>query len=159
MALCILCAKQGRGGRNWFLLVENRCQDKLRVLRWEPHLAGQADVHSVCSAEHVLELVVHWMTTGSVEYPFARFGPDSAWNSRTRMRQESETNQVPAARGVALGELSIDRTSVQRLLSEKPECLHVILRALLEALEFRSDELEVLPGDDAARLYTITHRA
>jgi hypothetical protein len=161
MAVCILCAKQSSGNGSWFLLNENHCHDKLRVHRWERHLGGQAGVHHVCSAEHVLELVVHWMTTGSLDYPFARFGPNWPWNSQTDKRETSEDGLSPSQTDgeQSLGELSIDRESIRRILAENSQCLHVILAALLDALEPWSGAAALEPEERPGKLYAITHRA
>jgi hypothetical protein len=142
-------------------MVENRCQDKLRILRWERHIGAQAEVHHVCCAEHVLELVVHWMTTGSLDYPFARFGPNLHPNSQMDNRTIAEED--PAARDsseeIALGELSIDRESIKRILAENPECLHAVLAALLDVLESRSGAEDLAAEERRGELYVITHRA
>ena len=160
MAVCILCTKQGRGNSSWFLLVENYCQEKLRVLRWESHLAAQPNVHPACSADHVLELVVHWMTTGSLDYPFARFGPNQPREFRNEKRGSAEDGPADrSARASLLGELSIDRASVKRILAENPECLHAVLAALLEALEPAAGVKETGRERWGEELHLITHRA
>src|ERR1700752_2981693 len=70
--VCAICGDERSSGETWFLVVENRWEDRIRLLRWHDGLAGREGVHRACSARHVEELVVHWMTTGSLEYPFAR---------------------------------------------------------------------------------------
>src|SRR5438067_4386704 len=70
--LCAICGDEKSAGRLWFLLAENRWEDKLKILQWDPQLARQDGIRRACSAAHVQELVVHWMTTGSLSYPFAR---------------------------------------------------------------------------------------
>src|SRR5262245_60941734 len=55
----------------WFLLVESRWQDRLKILKWDSTLALTPGFHSACCAAHAQLLVVHWMTTGSLTYPFA----------------------------------------------------------------------------------------
>lgn len=52
--------------------MENRWEDKLSILDWHDSLSRAAGVHRACCAAHVRELVVHWITMGSLNYPFAR---------------------------------------------------------------------------------------
>jgi hypothetical protein len=117
----------------------NRWQDKLRILEWNDLLAAQAGVRPACSAGHVQQLVVHWMTTGSVDYPFALSGADPsrhplrAPEPRTLMKQ-SHTVGFDTRNTPALGELSVHRESMQRILRDSPESLTSILDALLSAL-------------------------
>jgi len=51
---------------------EYRWEDKLKILHWSDYLAAYEDVEAACGTVHVRELVVPWMTTGSLRYPFAR---------------------------------------------------------------------------------------
>ena len=132
--LCAICGDEKSAGGLWFLLAENRWEDKLKILRWDPQLARQDGICRACSAAHVQELVVHWMTTGSLNYPFARIsshdkaapGCDGAWP----VRMDVDTH---VARQI--GELAIHRDSVKRVLSESPQYLKTILDALVAALQ------------------------
>lgn len=74
--LCAICGDEKSAGGLWFLLAENRWEDKLKILQWDPQLARQDGIRPACSAAHVQELVVHWMTTRSLSYPFARVSSD-----------------------------------------------------------------------------------
>ena len=161
MAVCILCAKRARADRSWFLLMENQIQDRLRALRWKMDLAAQTDVHEVCCAEHVLELVVHWMTTGSLDYPFARFGSEVRRSVRKANVNDVEANATldTAATKDTLAELSIDRGSIQRILRENPEALYAILSALMDELEARKRPIESEPEDSGETQHLIVHRA
>ena len=67
--LCAICGDEKSAGGLWFLLAENRWEDKLKILQWDPQLARQDGIRRASSAAHVQELVVHWMTTGSLSYP------------------------------------------------------------------------------------------
>jgi hypothetical protein len=86
----------------------------------------------------VQELVVHWMTTGSLDYPFATVGlkPEKP---RQRLGSFLPMIEEPDTRGARqIGELSVDRESVRRALKDDPESLQVILDELLNALERES---------------------
>jgi hypothetical protein len=139
MYACVICGKPTMGNGHWFLLAANRWQDKLRILEWNDLLASQAGIRHACSASHVQEMVVHWMTTGSVDYPFAEV---TVRRSRHPLRRQSpsplgphpETPEVDIRNTHAIGELSVHRESMQRILRESPESLSSILDALLSAL-------------------------
>jgi hypothetical protein len=57
-----------------FLVAESHWEDKLKVLEWQDELARRRGIYAAWSGEHVEELVVHLMTTGSLDYPFATVG-------------------------------------------------------------------------------------
>ena len=69
---CTICGLQPSGRQRWFLVSEDRWRDKLRILHWDDDLATREGIHSACTPEHLQELVVHWMATGSLDHPFAR---------------------------------------------------------------------------------------
>ena len=131
--LCAICGDEKSAGGLWFLLAENRWEDKLKILQWDPQLARQAGIRRACSAAHVQELVVHWMTTGSLNYPFARVSSDD----KSARCDEAWPIRVDVDTHVArqIGELAIHRDSVKRVLSESPQYLKTILDALIAALQ------------------------
>jgi hypothetical protein len=138
MYACVICGKI-TANEHWFLLAANRWQDKLRILEWNDLLAAQAGIRPACSAGHVQQLVVHWMTTGSVDYPFAVTGS----NRTRRLLRAPEPRVLIESSGAVesdprntpvIGELSVHRESMQRLLRDSPESLTTILDALLSAL-------------------------
>jgi hypothetical protein len=133
MNVCAICGEERSANDIWFLLAENRWEDKLRVLHWTDRLAAHNGIQPVCSPAHVRELVVHWMTTGSLDYPFAR---TSFWAGPAR-----RYGRTRAAKSVAdisavqqIGELAVHRESMERVLVESPQSLEAILDALLEGL-------------------------
>jgi hypothetical protein len=132
---CAICGEERSAEQVWFLVAESHWEDKLQVLQWQDDLAKRRGIYAVCSGEHVEELVVHWMTTGSLDYPFATVG-----QKVERRRQRSgwilPTVEEPDTRGSRLiGELAVGRESVRRALREDPDALQVILDELLNALE------------------------
>jgi hypothetical protein len=114
-------------------MVESRWQDKVKILQWHDELAWQAGIHRVCGAAHAQELVVHWMTTGSLNYPFALTRSDREPKSR-RLTPKLPPD-VDTRAGNQIGELAIHRESIQRILLESPHSLTAILDALLSALQ------------------------
>jgi len=135
MQECAICSEERAAGQVWFLVAERHWEDTLKVLGWQDELARRPGIYAACSTGHVEELVVHWMTTGSLDYPFATVGNRT---ERPRRRHGSflPTIEEPDTRGARqIGELAVDRESVQRALRDDPGSLHVILDELLNALE------------------------
>jgi hypothetical protein len=136
MNVCAICGGKRLGTERWFLVAENRWEDKLKVLQWNERLAAHEGNQRACSAAAVEELVVHWMTTGSLGYPFARAG-FGVGTARLIGGTRDATGEVDT-RGVHLiGELAVHRESMERVLFESPQSLRTILDALLEALRAR----------------------
>jgi len=130
---CTICGEETLGDARWFLVLEDPWQDKLIVLHWNDRLAAKG-VHCACSAEHLQEMVVHWMTTGSLDYPFARSSRILRHNPGHRAAKFlSRDFEGLGARQI--GELSVHRESLQRALSESPQSLKTILDALSLALQ------------------------
>jgi hypothetical protein len=129
---CAICGRNRNIEDGWFLLTESRWQDKVTILQWHDRIATQTGVQRVCGASHAQELVVQWMITGSLDYPFARIQelPDERKRARRLLNQSVDTRGAQQ-----IGELAIHRESIQRILSESPHSLTTILDALLNALE------------------------
>ncbi len=131
---CAICGEANPDPTQWFLVTENHWEDKLKILEWHSLLARQPSIHLACSPSHVQELVVHWMATGSVSYPFAQ-ASRSQPTMRRRWNDFSDTLPRVDAKDVrTLGELTVHRESIGRVLNENPESLKAILDALLGAL-------------------------
>jgi hypothetical protein len=138
---CAICGKEKTSG-NWFLLTENRWEDKLSILEWHEVLSRVSGVHRACCTAHVRELVVHWMTTGSLNYPFAA---DSAPNSILGIPRSIWAPKLEVCINQArlIGEITVDRESIGRLLAESSCCLTSMLAVLDSAL--RHEPLPALP--------------
>jgi hypothetical protein len=135
MEECAICGEERTAGQVWFLVAESHWEDKLKVLEWQDELVRRRGIYAACSGGHVEELVVHWMTTGSLDYPFATVG-HKIERRRQRLGWILPTIEEPDIRGARLiGELAVDRESVRRALREDPDSLQVILDELLHALQ------------------------
>jgi hypothetical protein len=135
MQVCTICGEEKLSGQVWFLVAESHWEDKLKVLQWQDEMARRRGIYAACSAGHVKELVVHWMTAGSLDYPFATVGHKPE-KRRQGIGFFLPTIEEPDTRGAQqFGELAVDRESVRRALREDPESLQVILGELLNALE------------------------
>jgi hypothetical protein len=126
---CAICREEQSGSGTRFLLAENRWEDKLTILQWNEHMASRPGIQVACSVHHVEELVIHWMTTGSLDYPFARSA-----QGFTSWRPTGPDCRVDLSGARQIGELAVHRESIERVLAESPQSLQVILDALLEAL-------------------------
>ena len=132
---CSICGEASAPTGRWFLVAENSWEDKLKILEWSERLAWNGGVHQACSVGHVQQLVVHWMTTGSLDYPFATVGHKKVDRRKQRMGWILPVAEEPNIKGARLiGELAVDRESVRRAFREDPESLQVILDELLNAL-------------------------
>jgi len=135
---CTICGEESLVPARWFLVTENRWEDKLQILPWDDRLADRAGVHRACSSTHVQELVVHWMATGSLDYPFARA---ESWSSPARRWSDLWAPRPDVdMRGMRpIGELCVHRESMRRVLTENPGSLKAILEALNGALQPPAD--------------------
>ncbi len=132
---CAICGEERSEEQVWFLVAESHWEDKLQVLQWQDELAKRRGIYAVCCGGHAEELVVHWMTTGSLDYPIATVG-QKVERRRQRLGWILPTVEEPDTRGARLiGELAVDRESVRRALREDPDSLQAILDELLNALE------------------------
>jgi len=131
---CTICGEACFDNPGWFLILEDRWEDRLRILQWHDGLAGQPGIHLACGAAHVQELVVHWMTTGSLDHPFARSGRRKIPVPRyTSLWPRRAAGTAQRARQVC--ELAVHRESMTRVLGENPQSLKAVLDALVRALQ------------------------
>lgn len=154
---CVICGEETPGHQPWFLVAANRWQDKLKILHWNEYLASQAGIQHVCSAGHVQQLVVHWMTTGSVDYPFARIATQPGRHPNHRRMPlsnpaDADGHDVDTGGAHPIGELSVHRESMQRILRESPHSLTSILDALLGVLQHNQRSLEQELGSEEEEL-------
>jgi len=130
---CIICDQAPASGQPGFALTQNHLEDRLSIFHRED-VEATGNMRYACSPAHVQELVIHWMITGNLDYPFA----ESATGLRPAVQSVAPlwewNGNIPKAL-VPIGELAIDRVAVQRLLRENPAGLEVILEELHEALE------------------------
>jgi hypothetical protein len=131
---CAICGEANSDPTQWFLVTENHWEDKLKIMEWNSLLACQQGIHLACSPSHVQELVVHWMATGSVHHPFAQ---TNSWNLPVhRWNHSSQLSPMASTKGVrTIGELTVHRESMRRVLNDSPASLKSILDALCGALQ------------------------
>jgi len=141
-AMCVICGELRTVGETWFLITENRWEDRLNV--WS-YGGGQtrASGYSLCSPKHVRELVVHWMTTGCLQYPFAT-NPhaEAKEQSDFALLNEGKAHGPEISRS-RLCEIAVDREGIVRALRDAPLSLNTILDEMMIVLEGEiADETE-----------------
>lgn len=141
---CAICGNAKLGHETWFTVTEDQDLDRLMVWRWNSGLARDPHAHNICGRRHLRELIVHWMTTGCLHYPFA-VDP----RSRTRDTATSDRDNDPDGNSHQLAEITVDRESIQRVLAENPYSLNVIFDELMIALEGESADDELGRFDEA----------
>jgi len=122
---CAICGRDNSANQPRFLIAENSWEDKLTILQWNESMASRPGFKAACSIEHVEELVIHWMTTGRLDYPFARASYGTGgW------RHASPLSRSDLSGARSIGELAVHRESLERVLMENPQSLQVILDAM-----------------------------
>jgi len=126
--VCTICGRE-KTKPGWFLVVENRWEDKLKVFQWDDRLATKSGVREVCSAAHARELALHWISTATLNYPFVRSDYREAHGIFPTANSHLHANGAQE-----LGALSVHRDSITRVLSENPNSLNPLLDELVLAL-------------------------
>jgi len=124
---CTVCGLDGFRRTGWFLVVENRWLDRLKILSWHSSLATQKDMKSVCCRQHLKTLIAHWLTQASLRLPPTHNPPLPIGSDPT----VGDFDHGPHSMGRLLGELSVHRESFSRGWSGSPAALECILDALI----------------------------
>jgi hypothetical protein len=124
---CSVCGLDTFRHSGWFLVVENRWLDRLKILRWHASLAAQKDIKSVCCKQHLKTLVGHWLSKASLRLPPADYPPLPMSGAPT----VTDVDLGPHSVGHLVGELAIHRESFSRVWSGSPAALECILDALI----------------------------
>jgi len=123
---CAVCGLETFRHKGWFLVVENRWLDRIKILSWHASLATQKDMKSACCREHLKALIAHWLTQASLglasPYRPMPIGSDPSL---------ADVDLGPDAAGQMVGELAVHRESFSRVWSGSPESLECILDALI----------------------------
>jgi hypothetical protein len=149
-AICTICGKQKKQAETWFLITENSWDDRLNVWKWHRQMATGTSAHSLCSPRHVRELVVHWMTTGCLHYPFAS-APSRFKDAKLTLTPLPKTNDASEPVTAHLGEIAVDREGILRVLRENPLSLNTILDELMIVLEKELLEEPEAEADDESQ--------
>lgn len=122
---CAVCGGQTNCHAGWFLVIENRWLDHLKILSWHPVLADQAEMQSVCGQDHLKVLIQHWVTQANLDL-------QSGKKPVTPILAEYQAMAEPGspAVGTLLGELAVHRSPQSRVWTGSTQTLECILSAL-----------------------------
>ena len=129
-APCSVCGRVAFYHDGWFLLIENRWLDRLKILTWQYGLARQSDVKRACCRQHLKALIAHWLDQASLRLPPQPDNtpmPLAGTPASTRLDRDFDSHC--AARLV--GELSVHRETFSKSWSGSPATLESILDALI----------------------------
>ena len=127
LAACSVCGGVSLGHKGWFLVLENRWMDRLKVLRWDAQLATQREVRSACSRDHLRLLVSYWLAKASLCLATPR---QELPISLTGIPDVEEIELEPRVTRM-LGELTVQRESFGKGWAGSAEQLEAILDAMI----------------------------
>jgi hypothetical protein len=125
---CSVCGLVALRHEGWFLVLENRWLDRLKILTWHATLARQGYVRSACSREHLKLLMAYWLEESSLRLA----SPACRVPSPLAGIPESAVPEIdPKTMGCFIAELSVCREPMSRGWAGSPESLECILEALV----------------------------
>jgi hypothetical protein len=142
---CAVCGIETNQHASWFLVVENRWLDRLRILCWHPVLAAQAEMLGVCGRQHLKTLITHWLTKANLEF---QAGSDRVVPITSQSQTQAELG--PLSVGGLVGELAVHRETFSRVWTGSPETLECILNALIGGVEPRTPAMNFSVFDVAS---------
>jgi hypothetical protein len=126
---CSVCGLDALHHTGWFLLVENRWLDRLKILTWHPSLAAQKDVKSACCRQHLRILVTHWIDRASLRLSAGDDPPMPITSDPAR----ADRDLSPGLVGQLVAELSVYREAFSRGWTGSQASMECILDALIPA--------------------------
>ena len=124
---CSVCGLDTVRHTGWFLVIENRWLDRLKILSWHSSLATQKDMKSVCCRQHLKTLVSHWLSQANLRLSPGLYPPLPIGSDPTL----ADFDLGPDAVGRLVGELAVHRESFSRVWSGSAAALECILDALI----------------------------
>jgi hypothetical protein len=145
---CAVCGIETNQHASWFLVVENRWLDRLKILSWHPVLAAQEDMLGVCGRQHLKTLITHWLTEANLEL---QAGSDRVVPITSESQTQAELG--PLSAGWLVGELAVHRETFSRVWTGSPETLECILNALIGGVEPRTPAMNFSAFDGSSDYY------
>lgn len=124
---CSVCGLVTFRHDGWFLVIENRWLDSLRIFTWHASLATQKDIKSACCQQHLRVLIAHWLDQASLRLP----PTDDLPMPIAGRPAGAGVHLDPHSLGCLIGELSVHRESFSRGWTGSPATLECILDALI----------------------------
>lgn len=120
---CAVCGANSEYHANWFLVVENRWLDHLKVLSWHATLADQSEIQSVCGEEHLKVLILHWLTLDNLDLHHG--------NQKIQpLIAEHSVGREPSSAGRLLGELAVHRNPLSQNWTGSAQTFECIVNAI-----------------------------
>ena len=135
---CSVCGHDTFHHNGWFLVVENRWLDRLKILSWHPSLAARTDIKSACCRQHLRTILAHWLNQASLRLPPTDDRPLPIAGNPA----DTDPDLNPQSVGRLVGELSVHRDGFTRGWTGSPATLECILDALI-------------PGGNETETYTM----
>ena len=151
--VCAVCGSKKSADQTWFLLDENGWEDKLHILYWHEEPARHKDVLGACSPSHVQELVVRWMTSGTLEHSCPKLAKETGGIARKSDCSMESPQQTQPERLVA--EIAVHRESLARALNTNLLCLAAMLDELWEALNHHVSSKSSARAGDAENILSL----
>ena len=126
-APCSVCGLDSFRHARWFLVVENRWLDRLKILSWHASLATQKDMKSVCCRQHLKSLIAHWLCEGNLSVAPVHYLPKPLGSDASL----ADFDLGPHSAGRLVGELAVHRDSCSRGWSGSAAALECIVDALI----------------------------
>lgn len=125
---CSVCGLSTFRREGWFLVMENRWLDHLKILSWHPSLASDKDVRNACCREHLKLMVSYWLEEASLRLdgPVRTLAVPLAG-----CPDQLDLDLTPDSEARVIGELSVYREPFSRSWAGSPEALECILEALV----------------------------
>jgi len=139
---CAVCGVEMSRHGGWFLVVENRWLDRIKVLAWHPVLARQTAMRSVCGEEHLKTLLTHWLTHANLRV-LAAAPPPWSDNNESGPAEAGTTSPI----GKVVGELAVHRESLSRVWTGSPQALECIVNALVHGVGARAYARSATPAN------------
>lgn len=128
---CAVCGLVTFRHDGWYLLMENRWLDHLKILTWHASLARKREVRSACCREHLKVMVAFWLEEANLPLVSPRLHLSIPLASGL-----DHADPEPQSMGQLIGELSVHRESLSRRWDGSPAALECILDVLVpEATE------------------------
>lgn len=141
MVKCLVCGAQTKYHASWFLVVENRWLDRLKILAWHSKLAEKCGRRSVCGDRHLKILLQHWLNEANLDLHYTETTSGAAWGED---RESAELRALAA--GNLLGELAVHRHPLSRVWTGSPETFECILSAITgREAKARASDLPLTP--------------
>ncbi len=129
---CSICGTNAFSHSGWFLVMENRWLDHLKIFTWHPSLASQEGISTVCCRSHLRAVIANWLDQPRLQ----SVSPENQLPfpiTSDASRRDPEI--APHSAGYLIAQLCVHRETFSRVWTGSPATLECILDALIPAIE------------------------